>query len=315
MQPQMQPALLKIRMSQPSTTSFLLPKYWLLWLAFALIYPITRLPLSIQFTVGRTFGFLLYHLGPARRHIANVNLTLCFPELDTNERKTLLKKHYALYGVCLVESFSAWWASSSLFTDNVTYEGLEHLTSALEQGKGVLLLNGHFTTLEIGGRLLGQKIPFHMIYRAHKNPLFEKIMTSGRERWIGKTIDRRDIRQTLRSLKSNHAVWYGPDQDYGKKHSVFVPFMGVMAATVTGTSRIAKLSGAPVVPYVVRRTTNYGYHVTVFPQIKDFPSDDLEHDATRINQWFEQQIRQEPEDYLWTHRRFKTPPPGGKRPY
>ena len=302
-------------MKEQSTSSLLLPKFWLLWLAFSLIYPMTRLPLAIQHTIGQAFGFLLYHLGTRRRHIANVNLSLCFPELDASERKALLKEHYGLYGVCLMETFSAWWAKPSLFKNKVTYEGLEHLTKALEQGKGVLLLNGHFTTLEIGGRLLAQKIPFHMVYRAHKNPLIEKTMSSSRERWIGKAIDRRDIRQTLRSLKANHPVWFGPDQDYGKKHSVFVPFMGVMAATVTGTSRIAKLSGAPVVPYLARRTGNHGYHVIVFPPLEGFPGDDLEQDAIRINQWFEEQIRKEPADYLWTHRRFKTPPPGGKRPY
>jgi KDO2-lipid IV(A) lauroyltransferase len=260
-------------------------------------------------------GFVLYHLGKKRRHIASVNLSLCFPDLAEEQRQALLRKHYGLYGTSLLESFSAWWSRPGLFEGRVTYEGLEHLRSALEKGHGALLVNGHFTTLEIGQRLLGQKIPFDMMYRPHKNPLFEHVMSRGRERWNGKVIDRRDVRNILRSLKSNHPIWYGPDQDYGRKHSVFVPFMGVMAATVTGTSRLAKLSGAAVVPYVARRTGDHGYHITVYPEFRDFPSDDLERDATRINQWFEQQIRQVPEDYLWTHRRFKTPPPGGTRPY
>jgi KDO2-lipid IV(A) lauroyltransferase len=295
--------------------SLLMPRFWLLWVGLALLFPVTQMPLSIQHHIGKIVGFLLYHLGPRRRHIAQVNLTLCFPELDAGERLALLKKHFGLYGVGLVETLSAWWSRPSLFEGKVSYDGLEHLTSALENGKGVLLLGGHFTTLELGGRLLRQKIPFDMMYRPHKNPLVERIMSNGRKRWKGSVIDRRDVRQILRSLKSNHPVWYGPDQDYGKKHSVFVPFMGVMAATVTGTSRLASLSGAPVIPYVVRRTPGYGYHVRVYPPLQDFPGNDPEHDATRINQWFEQQIRQEPADYLWTHRRFKTPPPGGERPY
>lgn len=302
-------------MKEQSKSSLLLPKFWLLWLAFALIYPITRLPLSIQHPIGRVLGFLLYYLGPRRRHIANVNLSLCFPELDADARKTLLKKHFGLLGISVIEMFSTWWAKPAIFDGKVTFEGIEHLTSALEQGKGVLVLGGHFTTLEIGGRLMAQKIPVDTIYRAHKNPLMEKVMTRGRERWMGKTIDRRNIKQILRSLRSNHLVWYGPDQDYGKKYSVFVPFMGVMAATVTGTSKLARISGSPVIASLVRRTDNYGYHIKLFPPLEGFPSDDLEQDATRINQWFEQQIRQEPADYLWTHRRFKTPPPGGKRPY
>ena len=292
-----------------------MPRYWLLWLLFACIYPLTRLPISLQLRVGGFVGTLLYIAGKKRRHIATVNLSLCFPELDEAERRQLLKQHYRLHGMGLMETFMAWWSRPSLFQGKVNYEGLEHLTGALKKGKGVLLLGGHFTTLELGGRLLRQEIPFDMMYRPHKNPLFERIRSNGRTRWNGSVIDRRDVRQILRSLKANHPVWYGPDQDYGQKHSVFVPFMGVMAATVTGTARLAKLSHAPVVPYLVRRTGQGGYHVKVFPALEGFPCGDPAEDAITINQWYEQQIRQEPADYLWTHRRFKTPPPGGKRPY
>ena len=272
----------------------------------------------MQHRIGRLVGICLYHLGRKRRHIAAVNLSLCFPELDEVQRKLLLKQHYRFHGMGLIETFMAWWSRPSLFQNRVSYEGLEHLTEALKKGKGVLLLSGHFTTLEISGPLVSMKmqpVQFDMIYRAHKNPLFDHIMAKGRERWNGKVIDRRDIRGILRSLKSNHMVWYGPDQDYGSKHSVFVPFMGVMAATVTGTARLAKLSNAPVIPYLARRTGNGGYHVKVFPALENFPCGDPEQDAIRINQWFDQQIHQEPADYIWTHRRFKTPPPGGSRPY
>lgn len=291
------------------------PRYWLLWVLFGLLYVITRFPLSIQQLTGRTTGWCLYYLGQRRRHIARINLELCFPYMSEAERQELLRQFYSLYGMSLIETFTAWWSNPAIFHDKVTYEGLEHLTNALKKGKGVLLLNGHFTTLEIGQRLLGQKVPFDMMYRPHKNPLFERIMSNGRQRWNGKVIDRRDVRKIMRSLKSNHPIWYGPDQDYGKKHSVFVPFMGVTAATVTGTSRLAKLSDAAVIPYVARRTENHGYHIKVYPEISNFPTDNPEQDAIRVNQWFEERIREVPQDYLWTHRRFKTPPPGNKRLY
>jgi len=291
------------------------PRYWPLWVLFGLLYIITRLPLAAQQHLGRATGWCLYYIGQRRRQIARINLELCFPDMITSERQELLRQSYSLYGMSLIETFTAWWSAPAIFHGKVTYEGLEHLTHALEKGRGVLLLNGHFTTLEIGQRLLGQKVPFDMMYRPHKNPLFERIMSNGRQRWNGKVIDRRNVREIMRSLKSNHPVWYGPDQDYGRKHSVFVPFMGVMAATVTGTSRLTKLSGAPVVPYVARRTENHGYHIKVYPEITDFPTEDLEQDASRVNRWFEERIREVPQDYLWTHRRFKTPPPGKLRPY
>ncbi|MCW8964082.1 MAG: LpxL/LpxP family Kdo(2)-lipid IV(A) lauroyl/palmitoleoyl acyltransferase [Gammaproteobacteria bacterium] len=295
--------------------SFTAPRFWPLWVLFGFLYLITRLPLAVQQKIGRVTGWFFYHLGPRRRHIATVNIQLCFPELSEGQQQALIKQHYELFGLSLIETFAVWWSDPDLFTGRVTYEGLENLSGALKKGNGVLLLSGHFTTLEMARPLLGEKIPFDMVYRPHKNPLYEHIMSNGRQRWKGKSIDRRNVREMLRRLKSNHAVWYGPDQDYGRKHSVFVPFMGVMAATVTGTSRLAKISGAPVVPYVIRRTENNGYHVRVFPELTDFPTDDAEQDATRINQWFEEQIRQQPEDYLWTHRRFKTPPAGQDRPY
>ncbi len=290
------------------------PKHWPLWCLFALIYPVTLLPLSWQRPFGKALGFLLFHLGPHRRHIADVNLKLCFPELTDNERLKLLRDHFSLYGMSLIESFSAWWMPRSRFHPHASYEGLEHLDEALSQKNGVLLLSGHFTTLEIGLRLLGKKQPFHIMYRRHKNPLFEETMSGGREAHVGKTIDRKDVRGILSSLKAGNAVWYGPDQDYGRKHSVFASFMGIPAATVTGTQRWARVSGAAVVPYFVERT-NKGYHVKVLPALSNFPTDDAEQDATRINQIFEQQIRLHPENYLWTHRRFKTRPKGEARPY
>lgn len=290
------------------------PKYWPLWCLYACLYPVTLLPLSLQRSIGRGCGGLLYIFGPHRRHIADINLQLCFPELDDEQRKQLLRRHFSLYGMGLLESFSAWWVSDKRFNPQVTYDGLQHLQDALQQNKGVLLLSGHFTTLEIGLRLLGRQQPFHIMYRRHKNALFERTMSGGRERFTGKTIDRKNVRGILNSLKSGHAVWYGPDQDYGRKHSVFAPFMGVQAATVTGTQRWARVSGSPVIPYFVARTAN-GYHVKIFPALTDFPSDDAIVDATYINRLFEKQIRQQPENYLWTHRRFKTRPDGEARPY
>jgi KDO2-lipid IV(A) lauroyltransferase len=311
----MPPHTMKIQSPNTQAINLAAPRYWLLWLLFAMAYPVTRLPLAIQHRIGRGMGRLLYYFGPRRRHIAAVNLSLCFPDMTEQERKQLLKKNFDLYGTSLIEIFAAWWSKPAIFHNKVTYEGLEHLTTALKKNKGVLLLSGHFTTIEIGQRLLGQKIPFNMVYRPHKNPLIEYIMSSGRQRWTGKAIDRLDIREMLRTLKSNYPLAYAPDQDYGRKHSVFVPFMGIMAATITATAKLAKLSGAPTIFYVVRRTNNDGYHVKIFPGLTDFPSEDQQQNAIRINNWFEERIREVPADYLWTHRRFKTPPPGKNRPY
>ena len=302
-------------MQEQENHNFYMPRYWLLWLLLGLVYPVTCLPLKAQRRIGRWLGKLLYLFGHYRRHIATVNLQLCFPELKASEQHTLLKKHFALYGVSVIESFATWWSKPEIINRHVEYSGLENFEQALAEKRGILLLSGHFTTLEIGSRLLGQRMPFSGMYRRHKNPLFEHVMSTGRQRWIdGKTYDRKDVRGVLKSLKAGHAIWYGPDQDYGRKHSVFVPFMGVMAATVTGTSRWARLTNAIVLPYFVERTEN-GYHVKVLPRLESFPTGDQQADAIRINQIIEKQIRLSPENYLWTHRRFKTRPDGEPRPY
>lgn len=294
---------------------FLAPRYWPLWSAFALLYPVTRLPLAVQQKIGSVLGMLLYRLAAKRRHFAAVNIELCFPELSENERTELLARHFRHHGIYLVETFTAWWANTNLFNGKVIYEGLEHLDAALAEGNGVLLLGSHFSTLEIGIRLIGERKSFDIMYRPHRNPLFESVMCRGRMRCGGKMIDRRNVRLLLDSLRNNNAVWYGPDQDYGRKHSVFVPFMGNIAATVTGTSRISRISGAPVVPYFVDRLDGSQYHVRILPKLEKFPTGDPELDATTINRLIEHEIRKRPESYLWTHRRFKTRPQGVDRPY
>ena len=175
----------------------------------------------------------------------------------------------------------------------------------------MILLSAHFTSLEIGGRLLALRAPFHVLYREHKNPVFESVMRRARERHFEKAIPREDMRGLLRSLKENRAVWYAPDQNYGGEHSVYVPFFGVPAATITTTSRIARISGAAVVPFFPRRLGHgRGYRLILHPPLEDFPGEDPAADAARINRLIEAEIRKAPEQYLWVHRRFKTHPDG-----
>ena len=141
----MPPHTMKIQSPNTQAINLAAPRYWLLWLLFAMAYPVTRLPLAMQHRIGRGMGRLLYYFGPRRRHIAAVNLSLCFPDMTEQERKQLLKKNFDLYGTSLIEIFAAWWSKPAIFHNKVTYEGLEHLTTALKKNKGVLL--NHVNTL------------------------------------------------------------------------------------------------------------------------------------------------------------------------
>lgn len=302
--------------SEPSTLQLLAPRYWPTWLLLGLGWLAARLPYRVQMALGRVLGRLLFRLAGRRKRIAQINLELCFPELDATGQHDLLKRHFLSLGIGVVETAMSWWTPAARLQRLYQLEGLEHLQAALARGKGVILLSAHFTTLEIGGRLLARKAPFHVLYRTHKNPVFERVMRRARERHFDKAIARDDMRGFLKSLKASMPVWYAPDQNYGKEHSVFVDFFGVPAATITATHRLAKISGAPVVPFFpLRLPGDSGYRLTLLPALDHFPTDDAVADTRRINALIEEAVRSAPEQYLWVHRRFKTRPGDAARFY
>lgn len=296
---------------------FLLPRYWPLWLGLGLMKVMAALPFRWQLIAGTHFGRWLGKIARRRRRIAEINLGLCFPELSPAERGRLLEAHFAALGIGLFETAMAWWAPDERLRGLARVKGAEHLERALAQGKGVLLLTGHFTMLELGARFITWHQPFHALYRAHKNPLYETVMRRERQRRSRlPPLLHEDMRGLLRAFKKGRAVWYAPDQNHGIRNSVFVPFFGVTACTVTATSRLAALSGAAVVPYFPKRLPgSAGYEIVVLPALNHFPSGDIEADTRRINELLERHIRAAPEQYLWVHRRFKTQPPGAPSPY
>jgi KDO2-lipid IV(A) lauroyltransferase len=195
--------------------------------------------------------------------------------------------------------------------------GLENLETAVAKRKGVLLLCAHFTTLEFGGFLFNLNGRMDVTYRPNNNLLFDAAMYNGRIRHHTAVLDRKDIRGAMRSLKQGHILWYAPDQDYGAKHSVFVPFFGNQAATITATSRFAAFNDSEVVFYShYRNADNSGYHLDFSPALKNYPTGDKERDAIIINKIIEEAIRKQPDQYLWLHKRFKTQEAGkSARPY
>jgi KDO2-lipid IV(A) lauroyltransferase len=264
--------------------------------------------------VGGALGGALRRLSPRRRQVAAVNIELCFPDLSPGQRADLLRRHFHSLGRGIVELGTAWWASDRALAGLVQVEGLEHLRAAHAAGRGVVLLSAHFTTLEIGGRLLARHEPFHVMYRRHEHPVIEWAMRRNRERHFDHAIPRDQVRAMLRSLKAGHAVWYAPDQDYAGKGAVFAPFFGVPASTNGATARIAAVSGAPVVPFFPVRT-GAGYRLRILPPLAGYPAGDPAADAARINAVIEAEVRRAPEQYLWVHRRFKHRPPGEVFPY
>ena len=292
------------------------PRYWPIHVGMALGWLTAQLPYRAQLVLGASIGSVAFHLMRSRRRIARANLALCFPELDKEARRTLLREHFRALGMGVIETAMSWWTPADRLRGLAHLEGQEHLHAALAAGRGVILLSAHFTTLEIGGRLLSLHAPFHVLYRRHKNDAFEAVMRRARARHFEKAIVRDDMRGMLRSLKANMPVWYAPDQNYGSEHSIFVSFFNVPASTITATARLARISGARVVPFFQERLPGAaGYRLKLYPALDDFPTGDEAADTQRINDLIEAEIRKAPSQYLWVHRRFKTRPAGAAAVY
>ncbi len=299
-------------------TSFLHPRFWPLWLGLGVLWLITQLPYAVLLKCGRGLGALMYWAARSRKQIAARNLQLCFPELSALERKRLLKENFASTGIAFFEMAMSWWWSTERLAPLGHIEGLEHLKQAQAEGQGVILMAVHFTTLEIGAALLGQQHTIDGMYREHKNPLFDFVQRRGRERHNvdATAIEREDVRAMIKVLRAGRAIWYAPDQDYGPKQSLFVPLFGIVAATVTATTKFARLGKARVVPFTQKRLEDgSGYRLVIHSPLEAFPGESEEADCLRVNQWAERAIRECPEQYLWAHRRFKTRPEGEPKLY
>ena len=286
----------------------LAPRYWPWWIILGLLRLINLLPYGMQLRIGAQLGGLLFHLAPRRRRIAEINLELCFPELDNRQRRALNYRHFQSLGMSLLETTFGWWGSDRRLRPLLKIQGMEHLENALAKGKGVLLLSGHYACLDLTGRLFHLHIqhPLSGMYRANENPVVEYLYRTHRTRMFRQLIARDDVRSVLRRLKKNELIWYAPDQAYRGRGSVVAPFFNNDAATGAGTSRLAKLSQATVVPFHYQRLPDgKGYLFTFHPGLTQFPGDDEAADATLINHTLETMIRLAPEQYFWLHRRFK----------
>jgi KDO2-lipid IV(A) lauroyltransferase len=256
--------------------------------------------------VGRFLGRCVQTLPLAYVRIARRNLELCFPLLSDAERASLLKIHFENLGIGLCETANTWWGSDRSVHNSASVEGLHHLTDALKQGRGAIMIGGHFTTIEIATRILGTVVALNVLYRPTKNAVLAKFMYWRTSQHARRAIPYDDIRAMLRALKSNEVVWYAPDQSYRNKGAEMVPFFGIPAATTTATSRLAKISGAAVLTYFPERLPGTaGYKMVIGPALADFPSVDAKADAVRFNGLLEAHIARVPDQYLWMHRRFK----------
>ncbi len=290
--------------------SFLLPKYWLTWLGVLVLYSISWLPYKWQLGLGRLIGLMFFNIGGKRKHIANTNLKLCFPDMSSQERQRILKENFKNTGVALLETGMGWWWPDWRIKRKVKVVGLEHLEQAKSEGKGVLLLAMHYLSAEINARGVGYANPMVVFYRPHNNQLMEFFQFRGRGRSNKYMLGKRDVKGLIQALRNKEACIYLPDQDYGRNRSLFVPFFGVKdTASTTGTLIFARQKNVKTMMVIPTRNDNDdGYTIEISPPLDNFPTKNDEADLIRVNQELEKAILRKPEQYMWLHRRFKTRP-------
>lgn len=281
-------------------------RYWPLWIALGLVRLLNTLPLRLQLACGRALGRLSYACSRRDRRIADINVRICLPEYSEEQRKRLVKEHFASLGCAVLETGLVWWASDERLRKLIEFRGEEHLRAALQRGRGALMLSAHFTTLEMGARALTLLGPTSIMYLTPRNPLIAELSRRGRSRHTVQALTSEQIRDLLQNLKKNLPVWYAPDQRFTHKNSAIVPLFNQPAASNVATSRLARISGAAVLPYFPeRRADNRGYIVHILPALENFPSHDAVADTRRFHELIEAHVRRYPEQYLWAYKRFK----------
>ena len=294
----------------PHRTPLYHPRYWPSWAAVALLRTFSMLPLPLLWVLGALLGEVASRVPSRARHTADVNLALCFPDLDDAARRRLRRATFRAFMQAIVSIGVGIWASRDRLRRLVRFRDRFIYDSALAAGQHVILLAPHFVVLEIAGLRLSQERPMVSMYKSPKNPVFDRVMRRGRSRFGGVMIERSsDLLPLVRLLREGRPFYYLPDQDPGGAPSVFAPFFGVPTATLTAPSRIARLARAAVIPCYTRLLPfGRGYEVIMKPPLPNFPSADPVADATCLNAAIEQAVREMPEQYLWTYKRFKSRP-------
>ena len=276
------------------------------------------LPLGLQALIGRGVGALLWRFGKSRRAIALRNLELCMPDLALAVRESLVREHFKWLGRSLLERGLLWYASPARLRRLIHIEGDVHF--AERTGRPVMWLVPHFMGLDVAGAAtqLFQKRKVGSIYQAQSNKVLDGAMRAGRLRFDGGQVFSRHVSALplVRAIKRGYVFFNLPDMDFGPRDAAFVPFFGVPAATLLAPSRMARNLGMTVQPVVAEILPGgEGYRVRFLEPWSDWPTDDAEADAKRMNAWIEGEIRRNPAQYLWVHKRFKTRPPGSTSLY
>ena len=246
-----------------------------------------------------------------RRRIAATNIALCFPQLDDAARGELLRDTLLSNTTGVLETLRGWFATPAQLAGQAQIVGIEHLHAALAEGRGVVVVGAHYDGIELAMRHVadasGQLMP--ILVRRHNDACIEAVVAEARGSYAGATYDKKDIAGFTAAVRAGQGVFYVPDQNAARR-TVFVPFLGVQAATLGAIGGVLQRAGGRVLLMWARRDEAGCQHIDLQPAWPGWPGTDDTETAARYMQWVGERLQAAPEQYLWVHRRFKTRPPG-----
>jgi Kdo2-lipid IVA lauroyltransferase/acyltransferase len=271
---------------------------------------LAQLPLPAVRSLGALLGFVLYLTARRRRQIVMINLQRCFPHWPAQQRQRVAREHFKRLAQSMLDASWLWHAPREVVARRLSLVDPDKL---LQQKQPTIFFAPHFVGIDAGGAVLSMQpdLPLASIYVRQRHAKMDAWMKTGRERWgqVNMISRLQGVRPIIAALRAGQSLHLSPDMDFGREDSVFAPFFGQNAATITSLSRLAGLGKARVLPILVTLTRE-GYSVRILPPWPDYPSGDAAHDAARMNAELEPLILQQPEQYYWVHKRFKTRPVG-----
>ena len=285
------------------------------YLAIGFMRLLAILPLSWVRGLGWLLGSLLFYVIRSRRRIAEINLTLCFPEHSRQQIRRLARQNFIYFMQALLDRGWLWHGSSAVTLRRLKIPGA---VEQLQSNEPVVLFVPHFVGLDAGNTAFTQQIPRRLItiYTNQANKTIDAWILQRRARFGNVRLFGRiaGVKEIVAALRSGEMLGILPDMDFGPEESIVVPFYGIPTYTVPSLHRFTRLGKAKLVP-VLNKMTKYGYEVNILPAWDNFPSDNMEADTARMNRELEKYIATMPAQYFWVHKRFKNRPPGEQSVY
>lgn len=289
------------------------PRFWPTWLGMGFLWSLTRLPLLPLLGMGRTLGRITISLIPERAAVVRRNLELALPGAD---HPFLARRSSEHAGMAMIETSWLWFRRSQDFDKRCRIEGGEHLDAALARGRGVILLQAHFTMIDVCAPIVSARWPVVAVYDPPKNPFFSRLQAHHRCRFLDAVIPNDNVREMVRRLRRGEILWFSPDQSVSaKRGAVETRFFDQPVLTSSGTARLLAMTGATLLPMVPTRSEDGSHYTVRFEPAVALDTDDITAATQAVNDLLEQHVRQQPEQYLWVHKRFKPPTAATPNPY